>query len=782
MKYPMALDETQNDFGDIKLSPFFDLNFDLMAVADFEGKFVKLNSAWVPTLGHSMEDLLSGKFLDIVHPEDMEKTLGAISQLADGQNITRFTNRYRHKNGTYRILEWGASTEGKYIYAIARDVTDSVLLEDSLQTQKELLSEMGHMASVGAWELDVLTFQTKWTGEIYKIYEVPPDFDSNAEVGISYYHPEDKNIIVDAVNRAIQKGESFDLNLRLVPTSGKIKWVRAVGKPFYKDGKMTKVIGSFQDITEQVIEERIKERSLSELLQAKNELQNYKYALDQTAIVSLTDANGIIIDLNHNFTAISGYSREELLGSTHKKINSGYHSKDFFKSMWKTIKSGKIWRGEIKNRAKSGVEYWVATSIIPFLNAEGKPESYYSIRFDITNAKKSAQIVLEAKEAAELANKAKTEFLSNMSHEIRTPLNSVIGYTQLLADTKLDLEQMRFAQDAKTSAYALLGIINDILDFSKIEAGKVELEFQDVYLYPFLDECVQIVNLDAKKKNLDLKLVTSSNLPETVCIDPTRLKQVLVNLLGNAIKFTEVGSVSFEVGAEFSADNESKTLSFRVKDTGIGISEDQKGRLFQVFSQADNSITRKFGGTGLGLVISAKLVEQMGGELSLESKLGSGSTFSFSVPLLPISELENVSYSNSIDENLIRIRLNITNVLVAEDNHLNARLVETMLLKIYPNLKISFAHNGEEAVNIQKGSPVDLILMDLHMPVMDGVHATKIIREMERATGSHVPIIALTAGATSEEKEACAEAGMDDFLTKPIIAVKLKETLQKFIY
>ncbi len=770
----------KKEFEFIDLNHFFELNIDLLSIADLTGRFIKLNPAWEWTLGYSREELMESQFFDFVHPDDISKTEQAMSKLAENKKVSSFINRYKKKDGSYCHLEWSAVPYDSFIYATARDVSQALHLEESIQTQKELLSEMGGMASIGAWELDAFTFKTKWTDEIYKIYELPPDYDANAEDGISFYHPEDRETISTAVNRVLNEGQSFDLKLRLIPTSGKTKWVRAVGKPFYKDDKVTKVIGTFQDITEQALNEFAYEESIMELLKIKSELQNYKSALDQTAIVSLTDADGIIIDLNHNFSTISGYSKEELLGKSHNIINSGYHSAEFFKDMWKTIKSGKIWRGEIKNRTKQGNYYWVSTSIIPFLNSEGIPKEYYSIRFDITNAKKSAQLVLEAKEAAEAANKAKTDFLSNMSHEIRTPLNSVIGFTELLIDTNLDKEQKEFVRDANTSAKSLLGIINDVLDFSKIEAGKLELESQQTFVYPLLNDCIQIVSINAKKKGLQLTLDTSDQLPETIFIDPTRVKQVLVNLLGNAIKFTEFGSVVLEVRYKANKSEEPSQISFKVIDSGIGISDEQKGRLFQVFSQADNSITRKFGGTGLGLAISSKLVEQMGGELSLSSKFGVGSVFEFSLPIIKTNEQSSVSLTNSKSSENTKSYQSLNRLLVVEDNPLNAKLVETMLLKMYPSLQISFASNGEESIQRQAENPSELILMDLHMPVMDGVTATTLIRESEKSTNRHVIIIALTAGASADEKEACIRAGMDDFLTKPIISIKLQEMITKY--
>lgn len=397
---------------------------------------------------------------------------------------------------------------------------------------------------------------------------------------------------------------------------------------------------------------------------------------------------------------------------------------------------------------------------------------------------------------AETANAAKSEFLANMSHEIRTPLNGIIGMTNLALDTKLTAEQNEYLETAKLSAGALLNVISDILDFSKIEAGKIELEEIAFSLTDCIDAALKTIRFRADEKGLELVCDIGAEVPHAVRGDPGRLRQILLNLVGNAIKFTDEGEVGLKVVADVIEEKASK-LHFIVSDSGIGIAPEKVDTIFESFSQADASTTRHYGGTGLGLTISRYLVRMMGGRLWVESELGSGSRFHFTVRLITETNsgaatersaspaiLEGVGVLIVDDHGTNRLILDnmvlrSLRILLAEDNRVNQMIAIRLLEK--RGHRVVLAANGKEALDALAQASFDLVLMDVHMPGMDGIEATIAIREQEKSTGLHQPVVAMTALAMKGDRERCLAAGMDCYLSKPIDLEQLDDVLAAFV-
>jgi PAS domain S-box-containing protein len=682
-----------------------------------------------------------------------------------------------------------------------------------------------------------------------------------------------------------------------------------------------------QERTVDLKKEIVQKTAAQERLQRSlKELEDLKFALDQHAIVGRTDERGIITFANDKFCSVSQYSREELLGQDHRILNSKYHGKEFFAGLWKTIKSGEVWKGEIKNRAKDGSFYWVDSTIVPFRDGLGKPKQFIVIRMDITGLKRIEEELRAAKDAAEGASRAKSEFLANMSHEIRTPMNGIIGMTELALDTQLTVEQREYLNMVKTSAASLLTLINDILDFSKIEAGKLDLDVADFSLRQSIGETLKALGFRAHQKGLELAWRVAQDVPDYLAGDASRVRQVLVNLVGNAVKFTERGEVVVEIERDPTSTGEIVVLHFCVRDTGIGIAKEKQGMVFGAFTQADSSTTRKYGGTGLGLAITRRLIDLMGGKLWLESEQGVGSAFHFTIRFEPasaqpapfyqdpkilshasilvvddnetnriilvemlgrwgmqvatakdarealeilgrtgsqaprfaavISDLqmphmdgfvfvENIRKSTQfgripvlmlsssaqqgehercrqlgisahlakpiqpselLDAILSALSLHASEpseahgktqdetqevlpqsnwrqgmkVLLAEDNAVNRTLATRLLQKHGHTVVV--VENGRQALEALERETVDLVLMDVQMPEMDGLEATEAIREKEKKTGDHLPIIALTAHAMKGDREKCLAAGTDDYLTKPIRTADLFAAVERLTH
>ncbi|MBY0437789.1 MAG: response regulator [Burkholderiales bacterium] len=412
-----------------------------------------------------------------------------------------------------------------------------------------------------------------------------------------------------------------------------------------------------------------------------------------------------------------------------------------------------------------------------------------SLKAEISERERTQARLIEARLAAEEASKAKSQFLANMSHEIRTPMNGVLGMTELLLDAGLDDTQRHYAQTIRSSAESLLRIINDILDFSKIEAGRLELDPSEVGLGALCAEALQLMGPSAGQKQLALDCTIADGVPASVRADRVRLMQVLLNLLGNAIKFTPAGSVKLGIARvdEPATSGDDCLIRFSVTDSGIGISDEAQARLFRAFSQADGSTTRRFGGTGLGLAVSKQLCEMMGGDIGLRSESGKGSTFWFTIraPILDATQASTVRADplpvipDRAAETLPPVSRSGPRVLLAEDSAVNAEIARAVLKAA--GCRVTAVANGRLAVEAWRSQPFDVVLMDCQMPELDGFGATREIRALEAGASVRVPIIALTANAMEGDRERCLAAGMDDYLSKPFKRAQLHAVIARWV-
>ncbi|TGL90737.1 PAS domain S-box protein [Leptospira congkakensis] len=757
-----------------------------MEIENPHGEVIEVNPIFCQWLGYSAEELKTKSISDITHPEDLKIELSFLEKLNRGSiQSFQIKKRYIAKDGS---LIWAVLSKsiirdhlGNPIYYLSQilDITESLQAEIELQNLSRLLDQVAGLAKIGGWDLDLKTNKANWTNVTKRIHEVEDDYIPSVSAGISFYPSEEsQKRISNAVDLLLKEGKEYNLELEMVTAKGNQTWVRTIGRAEYENGKIVKIYGTIQDI---------------------NELKKWEMALAaQTAIlwsfVEHAPAAVAMLDQEMRYVALSQrwiedykipLSKEEIIGKSHYDIfpNIG--------PVWKEIHSRGL-RGEVLKKdedvwrppgwEKDQVLQW---EIRPWKQLGGGIGGILMFTRDITEAYETKLELKYAKEFAEKAYSAKSEFLANMSHEIRTPLNGIIGYSDLLAETLENSSYNEYAQIVKQSAHALLNIVNDILDFSKAEAGKLQLAEEPNDLKKLVLEAIKIMNIQAIIKGLDIHFHVEENIPPLLMFDSNRLRQVILNLIGNAIKFTESGFVECNVKRLDLQDPHKVNLRITIKDTGIGIAKVSQEKIFDSFTQEDFSTTRKFGGTGLGLAICKQLLTLMKSNLQLKSELNQGSEFYFDIqlripefdPELNPSESETKSQEEG---HLHRSKVSESfKILVVEDNAVNLGLMKNFIKRILPEAKILEAQNGEEAIQVFQADPPSLILMDIQMPIMNGYDATKEIRKLK--IGKELPIIAVTAGIIAGEKEKCLSIGMNDYISKPVQKENLKQILLKWL-
>ncbi|OEH84872.1 hypothetical protein BHU72_06670 [Desulfuribacillus stibiiarsenatis] len=587
---------------------------------------------------------------------------------------------------------------------------------------------------------------------------------ATSETLLSTIHPKDREQCTNILINSTEAHQPFEMEHRMKNREGEYHWVVTVGKPhFNTDGQFSGYIGAVYDITDRKKIEKAVQQSEQKF---KNLFHKADDAIYLHELTDDGDELSNIVEINDTACKRLEYEREEILGKSPLKLyTSEYHT------VKRTLLAKIMIQGSIIYEAmhitKSGKA--VPVEVRSHYFEMDNKRFVLSVARDMTERKRVEAQLLEAKEQAETANKSKSEFLANMSHEIRTPLNGIVGMVDLTLATNLNEDQRENLDTAKACAKSLMKIINDILDFSKMEAGKLSMEAIDFNVRGELEEILKAHSFHAASKQMAIRSDVAEEVPEYLQGDPYRLKQILNNLINNAIKFTNSGCITVAINQVKKAEDR-HVLQFSITDTGIGISVEDQNKLFKSFSQVDSTFTKKFGGTGLGLVISKQLAEMMGGTMWVESTQGEGSTFFFTIECRvgkkPVE-------SRPLDIDVIQPR-KIRKVLIAEDYQVNQMVLKKILIQI--GYEPDIASNGYEAIQMHEENTYDAILMDVQMPIMDGVEATKQIRAMQ-GPKKDIPIIAVTAFALDGDLDKFIHEGMDYYISKPVMAGDLTKIL-----
>jgi PAS domain S-box-containing protein len=590
---------------------------------------------------------------------------------------------------------------------------------------------------------------------VWAVFEITPEgLSADAELAWDRIHPEDRPHVASEVDRSNRTLEPWSQDFRVVlPDKGE-RWLRGEAQPAREPDGTTLWYGYITDITDRV-------RSEEERLAALEQVESFfDVALD---LLCIADHHGRFVKLNPSWSDVLGYPLEELVGRPYVQL---VHPDDVDATVRAMNELGA--QKEIVGFVN---RYRHRDGSYRYIEWRSKPRDglVFGAARDVTAAHEREAALRSAKEAAEEASRAKSLFLANMSHEIRTPMNGVLGATELLGETPLDAEQRELVETVRSSGESLMGVINDILDFSRVEAGRIELESIPLDLEDVVRKALAPLRLRRSDSKVALHFEVGSDFPRGRRGDPGRIRQITVNLVGNALKFTEVG----EVRVELREDGDDVVIA--VSDTGIGIPEARQGALFEPFEQVEASTARRFGGTGLGLAISRRLASAMGGRIDFESEVGRGSRFEVHLPLPrdegPTGLATGLSaVSTAFDGTRLRI-------LLVEDNRVNREVATRMLARI--GLGADVANDGQEAVACATTNRYDVIFMDVQMPGMDGYEATARIRAHEAAHGRPpVPIVALTANAMASDRERALEAGMNEHLAKPLRGADLEAVLR----
>ena len=653
----------------------------------------------------------------------------------------------------------------RFIDGILQDISDIKRVERDFKESKELFQTVFNSSAVAIIVADEFGKITAWNPFVQEMLEMEK-IDIFNKDACELYPPNEWDRMLAL--RSKETGMITDIETQVYKKGG-IALDVALSLSFIRDSEQ-KVIGTIailRDMTKQKIAER-------KIRESENKI---RIILDHSAAaITLTDEQERIISWNR-FT-------EQMLGKTKDDLYLQHISSLYPEDEWKKIraegirKTGSRHHFETRAAKKDGTIIDVDLSVNVLKDSNDNIVGSVGIMQDITEQKKVQQMLVKAKIAAEEANNSKSLFLANMSHEVRTPMNTILGLVDLTLDTQgLTAEQRDNLSTIKNAGDILLSLLNDILDLSRVEAGKIQLENIELSLSNIVQSVCKGLEVLSRQKKLELVREVDPSIPEVLIGDPVRIRQILVNLINNAIKFTFQGQITTRVKLVNIVDGICE-LQFSVKDQGVGIPKDKVETIFEAFTQADASTTRRFGGTGLGLAISKRLVEMMGGRIWAESEEFQGSTFIFTAKFRVAENVKAVAVEVVEAAPVIKETRNLR-VLLAEDNVVNQKIAAKMLEK--KGWFVKGAENGKQVLEYLEQEQFDVILMDAQMPVLDGFEATRLIREAEQKTGKHIPIVALTAHAMAGDRQKCLDAGMDGYVSKPIDRQKLYEAVESVV-
>lgn len=749
---------------------------------DLTGATTYVNQRWIQIVGIGFQESLGSGWYLAIHPEDQIKLYNEWKKVTKEHVRSILEYRFIKPDGSIVWVIGQATPETDAEHQIIGFIGTITDITERKQAEDKFVSTNKKMEAIIEAIPDMM-FEIDWKGEIFNYHSPSNDLllmSPSMFIGktIEEVLPPDAAFVChSALNEASQKGFSRGKQYALDLSNGKF-WFELSLAPMKEN---TKGGQHFIVVSRDITEQKIADEAL-----VKNK-ERYRGLLENLeAGIVVHDANGSIIMCNSKSAELLGYSNEELMSGDNELLKWDFINEDGSEMLLEQYPIHQIINSKsaiknfplgIKNAAEKTI-VWVLVSGFPMFDAQGNIQEVVISFIDVTEQNKMNYEIQKAKEIAENANKSKTNFLANMSHEIRTPLNGIIGFTSLLMDSKLEKTQQEYMHTINESANTLMDIVNDILDFSKIEAGKLELKPEEIDLFALTNQVISLFKYQANQKQIDLELDIATNVPQYLYADPLRLKQIIINLVGNAIKFTQKGYVRLSINSILAVETNFANLTISVKDTGIGIKKENQDRIFHSFVQEDSSTSRRFGGTGLGLAISNELLAMMNSSLQLESTYGQGSNFYFNIRLKK-ADNQKSNELNTMDKSRTNNVLGTKKILIVEDNPINMFLAKTLLKKIIPDCIIFEACDGDQAIEQYKMQQPDVILMDIQMPNKNGFEATYEIRKIEH--DSFTPIIALTAGIFVEEKEECLKSGMNDYITKPIDVANLETILLKWL-
>ena len=758
------IEETQKlERSERRFRSFFENAIGLMSMHDLEGKIIAVNEKGRETLKYSIAETQKLNLRDLVPKQNwalLDEYMERIARTReDSGYMVLCTKDGEELIWMYHNMVEIDENNKPYVVSTALNVTERMSLEKDLIYTRKILEQTSAVAMVGGWEVNLKTNRVFWSQTTKEIHKMNPDWQPDFESAMNFYDEGSEQRTRLLFERAVTEGIPWDEELELRQNDGNVIWVRVIGIPEFDNGVCTKVFGIIQNID-------VFKKTYLEL--AKKEAMLQSFVSDVPVAAAMFDSNLNYLSVSKSWTEEFSMNVKAIIGKNIFHVSPNVPEERM--KIYLDALHGKSYINEnlaIPVANKEGIQHY-RMEVGAWYLSDGVIGGVIVSTQNITETVRTNLELKHAKEMADLASKAKSEFLANMSHEIRTPLNGVIGFSDLLLKTPLNEMQTQYLNYINESGESLLNIINDILDFSKIESGKMDLLIDNANVYDMVGQVMNVILYQSQKKNLELLLNIEQGLPKNILLDESRIKQVLINLLGNAVKFTPHGEIELKV-QKLNMSAGKINLRFSVRDTGIGIPLEKHQRIFDAFTQEDSSVSKKYGGTGLGLTISNNILKYMGSVLTLSSEPEKGSLFYFDleVPYEPDSEADN----SEIED------MGIKRALIVDDNENNRIILQHMLA--YKNIDSKLAANGMEALQILiAGERFDVILMDYHMPVISGLETIEKIKELFQEQHELSPLVVLhTSSEEHEVINSFRENENSYCLLKPIKSEELYKTL-----